>query len=109
MTDFIGVDQFNYTVSDGLGGTATSTVTVTVTASGTGFNQLNVQVVGPDVVLTYLGIPALNYALDRTFNLTPPVTWVPQITNPAAGNGVILFTNTPNPSTNNFWRTRYVP
>ena len=107
--NFIGLDQFNYTVSDGLGSTATSTVTVTVTTSGVGFNQLSVQVVGPDVVLTYLGIPAFNYALDRSFNLTPPVTWVPQITNPAAGNGYITFTNTPDPSTNNFWRTRYVP
>ena len=109
VANFIGVDQFNYTISDGNGGAATSTVTVTVTASGVGFNQLSVQVVGPDVVLTYLGIPALNYALDRTFNLTPPVTWVPQITNPAAFNGAIIFTNTPNPSTNNFWRTRHVP
>ena len=109
VANFIGVDQFNYSVSDGIGGTATGTVTVTVNASGTGFNQLNVQVVGPDVVLTYLGIPALNYALDRTFNLTPPVTWVPQITNPAAFNGYITFTNTPDPGTNNFWRTRYVP
>jgi len=109
VTDFIGVDQFNYTVSDGLGGTATGTVTVSVVASGSGFNQLSVQPLGADVVLTYLGIPTLNYALDRTFNLTPPVTWVPQITNPAAGNGYLIFTNTPNPSTNNFWRTRYVP
>jgi hypothetical protein len=61
------------------------------------------------VRLTYLGIPNLTYALDRTYNLTPPIDWQPQFTNSAATNGVIIFTNTPAAGTNNFWRTRYVP
>jgi hypothetical protein len=64
---------------------------------------------GGDMRLTYVGIAGTNYALDRTFNLSPPVNWLPQGTNPADSSGVLIFTNTPNPATNNFWRIRSVP
>jgi hypothetical protein len=37
------------------------------------------------------------------------VNWVPQSTNPASSYGALVFTNTPNPTTNNFWRVRLVP
>jgi len=64
---------------------------------------------GGDMQLSYLGgIAGRSYALDRTFNLAPP-DWIPQITNPAVVSGVLSFTNTPVPSTNNFWRIRSVP
>ena len=55
-----------------------------------------------------MGQVGTNYALDRTFNLAT-ANWVPQVTNPAGSGGVVLFTNTPNPATNNFWRIRSVP
>jgi len=105
---FTGTDSFTYTVSDNFGGSATATVTVNVITNGPGFNQLSAAPNGSDVVLNYLGIPGSSYALDRAFNLASPV-WIPQITNPAAVNGNLIFTNTPAPGTNNFWRTRYVP
>ncbi len=63
---------------------------------------------GGDLQLSFAGITGTNYALDRTFSL-PPVNWVPQETNPAGTGGVVLFTNTPNPASNNFWRVRSVP
>ena len=106
--NFSGGDSFNYTVSDSYGGTATNTVTVNVIANSAGLYRLTVGLSGGDLVLTYLGIPGNNYALERAFNLTPPV-WVPIVTNPAPANGYLLFTNPPQPGTNNFWRTRYVP
>ena len=59
--------------------------------------------------LSFVGLAGTNYALDRTFSLSPPVNWVPQVTNPAGVNGVLLFTNAPIPTTNNFWRIRSVP
>jgi hypothetical protein len=59
--------------------------------------------------LSYIGYPATNYALDRTFNLAPPVSWVGQGTNRMTTSGVLLFTNVPAPGTNNFWRVRLVP
>jgi ubiquitin len=104
-------DSFTYVIADLGGDTGVGTVKVTLSddSSGGSYNRLTTGIVGGDVLLTYLGIPNLNYALDRTYNLTPPIDWEPQFTNSAAANGVIIFTNTPTPGTNNFWRTRYVP
>jgi len=48
-------------------------------------------------------------ALDRAFNLTAPVSWIGQVTNTMSVSGVLMFTNTPAPGTNNFWRVRLVP
>ncbi|MGB8368006.1 MAG: hypothetical protein ACLPYZ_04165 [Limisphaerales bacterium] len=58
--------------------------------------------------LSFVGIAGTNYALVRSFSLAP-ANWVPQTTNPANSFGVLVFTNTPNPTTNNFWRIRSVP
>jgi alpha-tubulin suppressor-like RCC1 family protein len=74
-----------------------------------GYNQISGQLLsGSNVQLSFVGIAGTNYALDRTFNLTPP-NWVPQVTNPAGADGVLVSTNTPDPTTNNFWRIRSVP
>ena len=58
--------------------------------------------------LSFVGIAAENYALDRSFSLSP-INWIPQVTNPADANGNLAFTNTPDSTTNNFWRIRSVP
>jgi len=58
--------------------------------------------------LCFVGIAGTNYALDRTFNLSQ-ADWIPQVTNPAGPFGVLVFTNTPDPTMNNFWRIRSVP
>ena len=58
---------------------------------------------------SYMGYPATNCALDRTFNVRPPVNWVGQRTNTMTVSGVLMFTNTPEPGSNNFWRVRSVP
>lgn len=100
-------DSFSYTVSDGLGGTASQTIDVNI-STGQSYNQVSAQSVGGQVVLTYYGIPDYSYALDWTHSLTPPVTWTPLFTNAAAGNGQLLFTNTPSGGTD-FYRTRSVP
>jgi hypothetical protein len=75
-----------------------------------GYNQITCQLLsGGNMRLSFVGNVGVNYALDRTFNLSPPVNWVPQITNPAGVNGLLIFTNLANPTTNNFWRIRSVP
>jgi len=58
--------------------------------------------------LSFVGIGGGNYALDRSFSLSP-ANWIPQVTNPADANGNLSFTNTPDATTNNFWRIRSVP
>jgi alpha-tubulin suppressor-like RCC1 family protein len=109
---FTGTDTFGYVIADTGGNTASGIINVTVTLSGSGsggsYNQLSVQPIGSDVRLSYLGIPGTNYALEVTHALTPPITWTPVVTNPAAANGLLLFTNTPGDG-QSFYRTRYVP
>jgi alpha-tubulin suppressor-like RCC1 family protein len=74
-----------------------------------GYNQISGQLMsGGKMRLSFVGIVGANYALDRSFRLAPP-NWLPQVTNPADVGGALVFTNTPNPATNNFWRIRSVP
>jgi uncharacterized repeat protein (TIGR03803 family) len=74
-----------------------------------GFNQISGQLLGDgDMQLFFEGFAGGNYALDRSFSLSP-ANWIPQVTNPADANGNLIFTNTPDPTTNNFWRIRSVP
>lgn len=75
-----------------------------------GYNRLTSTLLsGGEMQFSYVGYPTTNYALDRTFNLSPPITWVGQQTNSMTISGVLLFTNTPAPGTNNYWRIRSVP
>jgi autotransporter-associated beta strand protein len=101
-------ETFTYTVSDGLA-SATGTVTVS-TYSPEGFNRLSPpSVIGPGTVaLSYLGIPGYNYALDWATNLTPPINWTALVTNTAADDGSLSYTNTTTEPAN-FFRTRHVP
>ncbi len=70
------------------------------------YNRIACQrLAGGDVRLAFVGIAGTNYALDRSFSLSQP-DWVPQSTNPANFYGMLVFTNAPNPPSNNFWRVR---
>jgi hypothetical protein len=103
-----GTNTFTYTVTDVVGGTDTKTVTVVVT-DPQGFNQVSAGVDGGNAVLAYLGIPGTNYALEVTHTL-PATNWAPVITNAAAANGLLYFTNPISLApTNDYYRTRYVP
>jgi alpha-tubulin suppressor-like RCC1 family protein len=74
-----------------------------------GYNQISVQFLsGGNASLSYMGIAGTNYVLERTFSLSP-ANWTPQATNPAGAGGVLVFTNAPNPDTNNFWRVHSLP
>jgi hypothetical protein len=102
-------DNFTYTVSDGFGGTASATVTVQISSNVQGYNLLSASSLGNGTnVLTFAGIPTYNYALDLATNLAPPINWMPQVTNPAANNGSLIFTNV-STEPQSYYRTRYVP
>jgi len=76
----------------------------------TGYNQIALQYLGSrQLRLSFVGLAGINYALDRCYNLAPPINWTPQLTNRADANGVLIFTNQANSATNNFWRIRSVP
>jgi alpha-tubulin suppressor-like RCC1 family protein len=73
------------------------------------YNLISFQpLIGGNMQFSFVGIAGTNYALDRSFSLAPP-NWFPQVTNPANSFGALVFTNTPSPATNNFWRIRCVP
>ena len=91
-------------------GVSCSTSRVAVLGDAPGYNRLTgTRASGGAMQLSYIGYPSTNYALDQTFNLAPPVGWVAQATNTMSISGVLLFTNTPMATTNNFWRVRSVP
>lgn len=72
------------------------------------YNQISGQLLDGDMQLSFVGIAGENYALDRSFSLSAP-NWLPQTTNAANAIGALVFTNTPNPASNNFWRIRSAP
>lgn len=80
-----------------------------VTAFAPGYNVITPMPVKPDgISLAYRGATRGLYALDRSLSLSGAV-WTPQYTNSAGSAGMLVFTNTPKPGTNNFWRVRFVP
>jgi alpha-tubulin suppressor-like RCC1 family protein len=80
-----------------------------IVAGRPGYNQISVQLLSRgDVSLSFVGIAGANYALDSSFSLSSP-NWLPLATNAADVNGILVFTNTPDPTTCNFWRIHSVP
>lgn len=77
-------------------------------ASLPGYNLITIELIkNGDVRLTYSGDSGVNYALDRSSSLSQP-DWVSLVTNAAPAGGVLVMTNTPDTSKNNFWRIRAV-
>ena len=54
-----------------------------------------------------MGMAGTNYVLDRS--VCRRRNWIPQFTNPAGAGGMLVSTNTPDATTNNFWRIHTVP
>jgi len=73
-----------------------------------GYGQLSGRYLeGGRVLLFFAGVAGGNYAVDRTFSLSPS-NWLPLITNSAASSGDFIFTNPPMGGTNGFWRVRAI-
>lgn len=105
-------DQFNYTVTDGFGGTNSGIVSIVVSNSAAGqlsgqFTSFSNNVAN----LTFHAIPGYSYITERTTNLTD---WVGIATNTAATNGVISvsdpFTDLGGiPPASAYYRLKYQP
>jgi len=79
-----------------------------MTVSLPGSNLITIELLGDsNVRLTYSGIAGNNYALERSSSLSNP-NWVSLVTNTAPIGGVLVITNTPDTTMNNFWRIRSV-
>jgi hypothetical protein len=74
-----------------------------------GYNQISGSSSGGGTnALAFQGLPGSNYALEMATNLVPPVVWQPLLTNGAAVNGSLFFTNVASQSPV-FYRARYIP
>ncbi len=92
-----------------IGMTSAEIYTPPATTISTNFNRLAVTTIsGGNVRLSFVGTAGTNYALERTFRLSP-ANWISLQTNPAGSDGTVTFTNAPNTATNYFWRIRSVP
>jgi hypothetical protein len=105
-----GSDTITYTVSDGLGGTASGTINVTLTsANAPSLNVINQTLSGTNPQLTFAGVANVVYAIDHATSIAGPWTEVTQFTFPT-GTGTYVFTDTSTDGTSgsHFYRTRYV-
>jgi autotransporter-associated beta strand protein len=109
LTNFVGADRFDFTVSDGRGGSATGSVLVAVTSASA--PSLNI-VSGPDILpnghfyVGFAGIPGLFYTIQYSANADGPWT---TLTNLMAGtNGLFDFEDLTEPAPpTRFYRTTY--
>jgi hypothetical protein len=85
-------NSFGYTVSDGLGGSATGTVTVVPDSVTTGqMTGAITSFTGNQANLTFHAIPNYSYVTERSTNMTD---WTGISTNTAGANGVISVIDT---------------
>jgi autotransporter-associated beta strand protein len=100
-------DSFNYTISDGHGGSATGTVIIAASAVGQFISQPTVN--GSSMMLHFAGGPGLTYFLERTIDLPP--NWVTISTNLVPSNGVLDylddFHDLSGPPSSSFYRLRW--
>jgi uncharacterized delta-60 repeat protein len=90
-------------------GSATSVV-AQLAVQAVGFNKITTKQLGiGQLEFSYVGLPGSDYVLERSFSLSPPVQWGPQLTNPAGLDAIAIFTNSAIGTTNNFWRIRSMP
>jgi autotransporter-associated beta strand protein len=102
------IDQFNYTISDGRGGSATGAVHITSSPTGRFTSYPNWS--GNSVTLHFAGRPGWTYYVERSTNL--PV-WLTIWTNVAPANGVFDyaddFHDLNQPPSTAFYRLRWSP
>jgi fibronectin-binding autotransporter adhesin len=109
LTNFVGADRFDFTVSDGRGGSATGSVLVAVTSASA--PSLNI-VSGPNILpnghfhVGFAGIPGFSYTIQYSANVDGPWT---TLTNLMAGtNGLFDFEDPTEPAPpTRFYRTTY--
>jgi sugar lactone lactonase YvrE len=104
---FTNAGNYSVIITNSSGSVTSSVASLTVVLPG--YNHVAGQVLGDGTMqLAFVGIAGGNYALDSTVSLSP-ANWIPQATNRADANGNLIFTNAPDPTTNDFWRIRSVP
>jgi hypothetical protein len=104
---FNGADSFEYTISDGRGGTDIGTVTVNLAPASDNQTQnlISITSSGADAIVRFAGIAGRAYRIETTADLTRPITWTPHPVGPlvAGFDGIIQLTD-PAPPSPRFYR-----
>jgi len=104
---FTNAGNYSVIITSTSGSVTSSVASLTVVLPG--YNHVAGQLLGDGTMqLSFVGISGGNYALESTVSLSP-ANWIPQATNTADALGNLIFTNAPDPATNDFWRIRSVP
>ena len=107
VTDFVGADEFSFTVSDSSGGQAVGKVEVLVYPGNLpSLNIVSAGREGANFKFTFAGIPGRNYQVQRATAITGP--WSTLATVPAAAGGLTTFVDTEPPAGPAYYRTVYV-
>ncbi len=103
------VGSYTLVVTNLYGSVTSSVASLAVSTLPVGTLQIDHRFLQPgELRLTFAGIAGWHYTLEHAHNLLP-ADWVAQSTNPADGGGMLMFTNSPDLTTNHFWRIRSVP
>ncbi len=106
--NYVGGDQFTYTLTDSLGASSVGTVNVAVVSTNApSQNQIGgIQMVGGNAQVTFAGIPNYTYHIQRTASLVTP-NWITLGSATADSHGHIVFTDTSPLQGQAFYRTIY--
>jgi hypothetical protein len=100
-------DLFNYTISDGHGGSATGAVVIAASTIGQFISPPGVS--ASSVTLHFAGGPGLTYYVERSINLPP--AWLTISTNIVPANGILDyiddFHDLSEPPSSSFYRLRW--
>lgn len=103
VAQFVGVDRFSYTISDGRGGSATAAVVVFVNGAGASSNVVSIAQTPSGYLVRCAGIPGLHYDLQRASNTSGP--WTTVVTLLAPPNGLMDYEDKSGPPGAGFYRT----
>ena len=109
VPNYLGADEFTYTIQNNRGGFAVAKVSLQVVqAPPPQPNQLGLPEIGGGVAtVRFAGIPGRDYILYRTVALPGP--WIPIVTNTAPVTGIIEFTDAQAPPPGAFYKTGEKP
>ena len=94
-------ESFSYSVSDGRGGSATGIINLSVASAVSG--NLAFSLAGSTATINGFGVPGYTYVLQTTTNLSTP--WWTILTNTAAGDGTLNFTDPDATNAQQYYRT----
>jgi endoglucanase len=107
VTNFLGLDQFSFTISDGRGGFLTNTVVVTVSEMGPGVAG---QLAGGLFTATLFGVPGWSYTIEYRTNMAEMFwLWRTNVTagSNAPGMGQMVITEGVTDFVSRFYRAVY--